>query len=117
MLALIYQSEFQVVGSLSEGFGLMVLDAAACGVPTIGTRIGGLDETILDGETGILVDVRSAEALAQAALRLLDHPDERARMGQAARQHVLTNFDSEKHIARLLELFAQDHKAHTQRGR
>lgn len=114
--ALLHNSDIQVVGSLSEGFGLMAVEAAACGIPTIGTSIGGLDEAILDGETGILVEVGSSQALADAALWLLDHPDECQRMGQAARQHVSINFDSEKNIAHLLGLFVADYEARSRHG-
>jgi glycosyltransferase involved in cell wall biosynthesis len=110
IVALLNQSEFQVVGSLSEGFGLMVLDAAACGVPTIGTRIGGLDETIVDGWTGLLVDVASPKALAKASLWLLNHPDELDRMGAEARKLVADKFDSEKLIRQLIGIFEQDYR-------
>jgi glycosyltransferase involved in cell wall biosynthesis len=115
--ALFKHCDFQVVGSLSEGFGLMAAEAAVCGIPTIGTRIGGLDEAILDGETGLLVEVGSADALAQATLWLMDHPEECVRMGKAAFQHVTENFNSEKQIANLLEVFTQDYEARTKRGR
>jgi glycosyltransferase involved in cell wall biosynthesis len=105
---LLSKSDIQVVGSLSEGLPLMVLEAAACGVPTIGTKIGGMDEAIVDGETGLLVERCSSQALAYATAWLLDHPDDRNQMAQAARKHVAKNFDSEKHIADLLGLLRSD---------
>jgi glycosyltransferase involved in cell wall biosynthesis len=114
--ALLHRSDFQVVGSLSEGFGMMAIEAGACGIPTIGTRIGGLDEAILDGKTGLLVEAGSSRALAQAALWLLDHPDERERMGKAARQHVADHFNSESQIAILLDIFKQDLESRSMLG-
>ena len=107
--ALLRQSEFQVVGSLAEGLGLMVLEAAACGVPTIGTQIGGLNETIIDGETGLLVESCSSTVLADATLWMLEHPEKKTIMGIAAKQYIAEKFDSESQILHLLEMFTQDY--------
>jgi len=106
---LLRQSEFQVVGSLSEGLGLMALEAAACGIPTIAPNIPGLDEVILDGETGLLVESRSSQALADASLWLLDHPQKRFGMGLAAKEFANEKFDSKKHITSLISIFESDY--------
>lgn len=103
------QSEFQVVGSLSEGFGLMALEAAVCGIPTIAPNIPGLDEVILDGETGLLVESKSSQALADASLWLLDHPQKRFGMGLAAKEFANEKFDSKKHITSLISIFESDY--------
>jgi glycosyltransferase involved in cell wall biosynthesis len=107
--ALLNQSKFQVVGSLSEGLGLMALEAAACGIPTIGTRIGGLDEAIVDGETGLLVDSRSAQSLADATIWMLDHPEQTLLMGMAAKKYVTEEFNSEEKISRMIQIFLDDY--------
>ena len=49
-----------------EGFGLTYLEAAACGVPSIGGKNSGAEDAIVDGETGLLVEAESPEAIAQA---------------------------------------------------
>src|SRR5262249_19544535 len=57
--------------SRSEGFGVAVLEAAACGVPSVVTRVGGLPEIVQDGSTGLVVAPESARAIADALLRLI----------------------------------------------
>lgn len=69
-----------------ESFGLAALEAMACGTPVIASQVGGLAYLIRDGETGFLVPVREPEALAERIVFLLNHPNERERMGQAAAQ-------------------------------
>jgi len=106
--SLMQRAYIQVVGSIYEGLGLMAVEAAAFGVPTVGTRIGGLDEAILDGVTGILVPRKSASALAEATIHLLEHAALHDRLGQAAREHAFTNFDSDHLISKLLNLYEFD---------
>ena len=106
--ALMKGCDLQVVGSIYEGFGLMVLEAAACNVPTVGTQIGGMDEAILDGITGLLVERCDSHALAAATHWMLDHPGQRDLMGAAARQHVVEKFNAEIQIKILLKKFEMD---------
>lgn len=89
--------------SYREGFGLVVMEAAAMGLPAVGTAIYGLTDAVADGETGILVPPRDIIALREALRRLLDHPEERIRMGQAARQRCLEQFDAKKVNASVVE--------------
>jgi D-inositol-3-phosphate glycosyltransferase len=67
-----------------EPFGMVAVEAMACGVPVVATRVGGLAETVVDGRTGLLVPPRNPEAIAGAIGRLLREPGLRARMGRAA---------------------------------
>ena len=76
-----------------EGLGMVLLEAAATGVPAIGSRLGGIPEGILDGQTGYLVPDRDATALAARIGDLLDDPVARRRMGLAARALVERQFD------------------------
>jgi len=75
-----------------EPFGRAVIEAGAVGVPVVATDAGGHRECVVHGETGLLVPVAAPEALAEAVLQLLTHPDEARRMGEAARQRVLRDF-------------------------
>jgi glycosyltransferase involved in cell wall biosynthesis len=69
-----------------EPFGLVALEAMISGRPVIASRIGGLSDTVVDGETGLLVPPGDATALAKALRRLLDDQDLREQMGLAGRQ-------------------------------
>jgi glycosyltransferase involved in cell wall biosynthesis len=78
------------VGGQFEGFGLVFLEAGACGLPVVGTSGSGVAEAIHDGETGFLVPQNDADALADAITRLLTDDALRAQMGAAGRQHAQT---------------------------
>lgn len=80
--------------SYREGFGTVVIEAAAMGVPTIGTSIYGLSDAIEDGETGLLVKPRSVEDLTDAMRRMIENPELRNTMGAHAKIRAVTHFDS-----------------------
>jgi D-inositol-3-phosphate glycosyltransferase len=75
-----------------EPFGLTPLEGMACGRPVIGSAVGGITYTLLDGVTGYLVPPRDPQALATRLYQLLMQPELRVQMGQAARQHVEQSF-------------------------
>lgn len=85
-------ADLLVLPSHREGFGLSVLEAAACGIPAIGTDIYGLTDAIVRGETGLLVPVRDEAALAEAMRTLVDDRILRDRLGTAGRARVLERF-------------------------
>ncbi len=76
------------LGTQFEGFGLIYLEANACGRPVVGTRGCGAEEAIVDGETGFLVPQGKPEDAARAMVRLLRDPDLAARMGVAGRDRA-----------------------------
>jgi phosphatidylinositol alpha-1,6-mannosyltransferase len=81
-------------GLEQEGFGIVFLEAAACGVPQVAGRSGGAAEAVVDGETGIVVDDPADPGEVAIALRrLLSEPDVRARMGEASRRRAVESFD------------------------
>jgi phosphatidylinositol alpha-1,6-mannosyltransferase len=95
-------------GLEAEGFGIVFLEAAACGVPAVAGRSGGSAEAVADGETGFVVDPRDPAAAADALGRLLDDPERRAAMGGAARRRALEGFAYDALAARLLPLARGD---------
>jgi len=76
-----------------EGLGMVLLEAAATGIPVIGSRVGGIPEAVIDGETGYLVPPRDPEALCRRMRQLLDEPALRQQMGHRARAFVEQHFD------------------------
>ena len=88
-----------------EGFGVVNIEAAACGRPVLTSTHGGCPETILDGVTGVLVDPTSVETVAAGLEQLFRMtPAERDQMGQRGRQHVLDNFSHVTMTKKLSEL-------------
>jgi len=77
-----------------EGFGMVVLEAMACGVPIVSTMSGGPDSIIRDGVDGFLVPVRDSSALGDRLARLVLDEALNRRMGAAAREAVLDRFDT-----------------------
>lgn len=87
------------VPSSREAFGIAALEAMACGVPVIATRVGGLPELVLDGETGLLVPPEDEKALAETLTGLLRDPERAARLGAAGRERALTRFTVAKMLS------------------
>jgi phosphatidylinositol alpha-1,6-mannosyltransferase len=95
-------------GLEAEGFGVVFLEAAGCGVPSIAGRGGGSHEAVADGETGFVVPPRDVQAVRNALVQLLVDTDLRARMGAAARQRALDHFRYDDIVARLLPVTRGD---------
>jgi len=100
-------SDFLVIPSYREGFGSVVIEAAACGIPSIGTDIYGLSDAIIDGKTGFLVPVGSVKALEATILRLAHDAGERKRMGECALARVLKQFRQDILVDELIEYYAR----------
>jgi phosphatidylinositol alpha-1,6-mannosyltransferase len=84
--------EEESTGSV-EGFGIVFLEAAASGIPSIGGKSGGIPDAIRDPETGFLVDAKNEEALAASLIDILSHDEKRKAMGRSARQLAENEFD------------------------
>ena len=78
--------------SLTEAFGMSLVEAAGCGTPVVATRVGGMPEVVRDGETGTLVPAADPVKLAATILDILDQPLQAARMAAAARADALARF-------------------------
>jgi len=94
--------------SYREGFGNVVIEAAVMGIPAVGTAIVGLSDSIVTGVTGLLVPPKNSQALRDALLLLLRDTDLRKRMGQAARNRAIQQFDA----ARINELLLREYERH-----
>jgi glycosyltransferase involved in cell wall biosynthesis len=82
-----------VLSSAWEGMPMVLLEAAASGLPIVATSVGGNPEVVVDEETGFLVPPRDPAALAVGMLRLAAlPPDQRRRLGQHGREHIETNY-------------------------
>lgn len=99
-----------------EGCSNALLEAMSLGKPVVATDIGGNRELVENGRTGLLVDVRNPEALANAILTYLREPDWARAMGQRSREMVLTKFSLERMVKNYQDLYeeAMDGKAKSQ---
>lgn len=91
--------------SYREGFPTSMLEAAASGVPAIGSRIYGITDAIVDGETGLLFEAGDVQQLAQSMRTLAGDESLRERMGEKARERAVRDFSSAVATAALLEYY------------
>ncbi|WP_026962492.1 N-acetyl-alpha-D-glucosaminyl L-malate synthase BshA [Alicyclobacillus herbarius] len=102
----LYQaSDLFLLVSEKESFGLVALEAMACGVPVVGTTAGGIPEVVIDGETGYLSPVGDISHLAESSVRLLSDEELRTRMGQAGRIRAVRQFCVEDKVAEYEHLY------------
>jgi len=99
-------SDVCTLPSRTETCGLVALEAMASGVPVVAADAGGFRDTIVSGESGLLVPAVNATAFADAITALIERPDRRAAMGRAARRAAESR-DVEVGNAELLEQFAE----------
>jgi N-acetyl-alpha-D-glucosaminyl L-malate synthase BshA len=88
----IQQARVFLLPSETESFGLAALEALSCGVPVVASRVGGLPEVVEEGESGFLVPVGDIDAMARAAVRLLEDDTLHARMSGSARTRAVERF-------------------------
>ena len=88
-----------------ENNPLSVLEAFACGKPVVGAEIGGIQELILDSETGLLFDPGNVHSLKQKIVDLIEKTDKRIEMGRKARRYVEENFSPEKYYIKLMKIY------------
>ena len=100
------QARVVVMPSVYEPFGLVAIEAMACGTPVIAYATGGLPEIITDGVDGILVAPNDRDGFASALLRLLGDQREAERLGERARQTVLNCFSDKVSYARTRALYS-----------
>jgi glycosyltransferase involved in cell wall biosynthesis len=91
--------------SYREGFPLVIIEAAATGIPAICSRIYGITDAVEDGKTGLLFTAGDVDELTQALLKLIQNPQLRQQLGKAARARVIKLFPSHKIIEEMLALY------------
>jgi glycosyltransferase involved in cell wall biosynthesis len=101
--------------SVFEALGISLIEAAACGLPAVGSRTGGIVDVIEEGATGYLVPPGEAAALEDALARLLGDAALRAEMGRRGRERAVQLFDAEGSLERYRLLFHE--VARVSRGR
>ncbi|MGN7157515.1 glycosyltransferase [Dietzia cercidiphylli] len=89
-----------------EGLPVALMESLACGVPTVSTRLSGIGEIVVDGETGLLCRPGDAADLARAIERMATDPDGVERMSRAGRDLVCAQFELDGSVAALSRLFA-----------
>ncbi|MFL5883707.1 MAG: glycosyltransferase, partial [Thermoleophilaceae bacterium] len=91
--------------SLAEGFGLTVAEAMWKARPVVASRVGGIQDQIVDGETGLLVNPEDLEIFGAAVRSLLHDPERAKRMGVSAMERVRDEFLGVRHLEQYVELF------------
>ena len=95
-------------GLEAEGFGIVFVEAAACGVPAVAGRSGGAHEAVVDGETGLVVEPRDVDAVRAALARLLRDDAMRTGFGAAARRRAVDELSYDQLATRLLPITRGD---------
>ncbi|MFD1065224.1 N-acetyl-alpha-D-glucosaminyl L-malate synthase BshA [Oceanobacillus locisalsi] len=102
---IVAMADLMLLMSEKESFGLVLLEAMACGVPGIGTDVGGIPEVLTHGETGYIVELGDVRQAAAYAVELLSDPDMQKQFSQAALDHARTHFSSEKIVNQYEDLY------------
>jgi glycosyltransferase involved in cell wall biosynthesis len=90
-----------------ENFPRTIVEAFACGLPVIASRVGALAEIVRDGETGLLFEPGNSHALSKKMNWALAHPDDMAEMGRKARAQYEAEFSGEVNYQRLMAIYQE----------
>ncbi|MFM7813807.1 MAG: glycosyltransferase family 4 protein, partial [Flavobacteriales bacterium] len=93
--------------SLNESFGVAVLEASSTGCAVIASRVGGLPEVVQDETTGLLCKPDDTSALTECMSRLIMHPEIRHRMGLAGAQFVRKEYDWDRCLQHMIDLYRE----------
>ena len=105
MSQLLAISDILLLPSELESFGLVALEAMACEVPVIATRVGGIPEVVRDGIDGFLYNVGDIGAMADGCFSILNNRELREEMGKAARDHATREFCASKIVLQYEDLY------------
>lgn len=93
--------------SKRESFGVVIIEAASTGVPAVASRIYGITDAVIDGQTGLLFEPGNVEALAKCMIEMTARPAWRRALGDAARRRAVTRYPQARLTAALLEAYAR----------
>ena len=110
--ALYRETDIFALASFAEGIPVVLMEAMAMEIPCVATWITGIPELIRHEVEGLLVAPSDAEGLAAAIARLMDDPALRRRLGVAGRRRVLDEYDLERNVAKMAEIFRRRLNAH-----
>ena len=91
----------------AEPFGLVALEPQGLGTPVIASRIGGLSEVLVHGQTGLYVEPEDIEGLAYAMQRLWDDPEEARRMGKLGKRRFKSNYSVSQHMSKIMAVYKE----------
>ena len=91
----------------AEAFGLVAVEAMACGIPVVASDLPGVRSVVADGVTGLLVPPSDLVPLANALRRLLENNDLRLGMGRAARERAVSRYDWGRHVETLMQTYRE----------
>ena len=94
-----------VLSSLNEGMGRVLLEAQALGVPVVATKIGGIPEIVIDGKTGLLIEPKRSDILAEAIINILQDNPRREKMRLDAQEWVDAKFSAKTMIGEIDSLY------------
>lgn len=100
-------SDIVVLPSEAEALPTVLIEAAFAGRPAVATRVGGVPEVVDEGVSGLLVERADAAAFADAILRLVRSPAERARMGSAAQARAASEFTRSRQVDRMIAVYSE----------
>ncbi|RLV49287.1 glycosyltransferase family 1 protein [Nocardioides mangrovicus] len=107
LIRLFQRADIFCMPTHGDALGIVYLEAAACGVPAIGTDVGAVPEAVVEGVTGLLIPPGDVEALTAALRTLLTDPARRRAYGTAARELAERRFDAHRNLARMLAICRQ----------
>lgn len=110
-------ADLLLLPSRYESFGLSVIEAMSFGLPVVAWKAGGVCETVVDGESGILVDVENRNGLIEAVGRLATDPQLRRRYGDQGRKRYLSHFSTTTSIPRTIDAYRKIAEAEASVGR
>ena len=94
--------------SYREGFGTVIIESAACGIPSIGSNISGLSDSIVNNKTGLLVNVGDISSLSAAMIKLAEDDSLRMMLGEKAMLRAREKFDQQMVVSRLVEFLNKE---------
>ncbi len=100
-------ADFICLPSYREGFGMVVIEAAAAELPAIASRIHGITDAVVDGQTGLLFASGEVDELATLILRFAEDTELRKTLGQNARERVKKHFDQTDVVGRYVNFFRE----------